>query len=567
MPIRILITDDHAVVRSGLRALLCADTDLDVVGEAANGVEAMQLAGELHPDLILLDITMPQESGVRIAQRLKEVHPGIKVLFLTMHEDEALLHEALRTGAAGYVIKRAEEMEILQAIHAAMRGDIYVHPAMTRALLHQPVTSEHRRGAPANPLTRREIDVLRLLARGNTEPADRQPPRALDAHRGEPSRQPDGQTRPRQPGRTGEFRRRAQAALRSAGACCRALAPAPGRRAGDDWSVLSTLSGEPAKAYSARSRTSMCAPRASSPRRKEPRDMNRRSTGRKNLLAVAGCAALLGVPCAAFAQVAPPLGTAAQFGALGNSGVTGSTGLGTIVNGDVGSSPTPAISNFPPSTTAFPYTVHLLNDSTVQQAHTDAIAAYNFLAAQGPGLVIADQLDAAVLTSGIYSFSLRRRRPRRQRDPHSQWTRDLRLPGGQRSRRRIPARMFVGTADPCSVFWRVGTSATLNGITFNGNVIADASITVGSTSNVAGQLLAGTGATGAVTMAGSGGNTIGGCSGPPLPPPPSLVEIPALDTGRHGPAHAGARRRGSLRPEAPALRLRNTLGLAFPADS
>jgi DNA-binding NarL/FixJ family response regulator len=155
-------------VCSGLRALLCADTDLDVVGEAANGVEAMQLAAELHPDLILLDITMPQESGVRIAQRLKEVHPGIKVLFLTMHEDEALLHEALRTGAAGYVIKRAEEMEILQAIHAAMRGDIYVHPAMTRALLHQPVTSEHRRGAPANPLTRREIDVLRLLARGNT---------------------------------------------------------------------------------------------------------------------------------------------------------------------------------------------------------------------------------------------------------------------------------------------------------------------------------------------------------------------------------------------------------------
>lgn len=168
MPIRILITDDHAVVRSGLRALLSADADLDVVGEAGNGVEVMQLAGELLPDLILLDITMPQESGVKVAQRLKEEHPGIKVLFLTMHEDEALLHEALRTGAAGYVIKRAEEAEILQAIHAAMRGDIYVHPAMTRALLNQPVTSEHRRGVPPNPLTRREIDVLRLLAKGNT---------------------------------------------------------------------------------------------------------------------------------------------------------------------------------------------------------------------------------------------------------------------------------------------------------------------------------------------------------------------------------------------------------------
>lgn len=168
MSIRILIADDHAVVRSGLRSLLSGDADLDVIGEATDGTEVMQLAGRLQPDLILLDITMPHESGIRIAKRLKEEHPGIKVLFLTMHEEEGLLHEALRTGASGYVIKRAEESEILRAIHAASRGDIYVHPAMTRALLQQPVTTEHRRSAPANPLTRREIDVLRLLAKGNT---------------------------------------------------------------------------------------------------------------------------------------------------------------------------------------------------------------------------------------------------------------------------------------------------------------------------------------------------------------------------------------------------------------
>jgi two-component system, NarL family, response regulator NreC len=168
VPIRILIADDHVVVRSGLRALLSADADLDVVGEAADGVEVMQLAARLRPDLVLLDITMPQESGIKIALRLQSEHPEIKVLFLTMHEEEGLLHEALRTGAAGYVIKRAEESEILRAIHAASRGDIYVHPAMTRALLQQPVTTERRRGAPSHPLTRREIDVLRLLARGNT---------------------------------------------------------------------------------------------------------------------------------------------------------------------------------------------------------------------------------------------------------------------------------------------------------------------------------------------------------------------------------------------------------------
>jgi two-component system response regulator NreC len=168
VPIRILIADDHAVVRSGLRALLQADADLEVVGEAEDGTQALRLAETLHPDMVLLDITMPPEDGIKTAKRLKEKHPELIVLFLTMHEDESLLHEALRAGAAGYVIKRADESEIIQAIHAASHGDIYVHPAMTRALLHQPITTEHRRGLPADELTRRELDVLRLLAKGNT---------------------------------------------------------------------------------------------------------------------------------------------------------------------------------------------------------------------------------------------------------------------------------------------------------------------------------------------------------------------------------------------------------------
>ena len=168
MPIRILIADDHAVVRSGLRALLLADPEIEVVGEAKDGSETLELAGTLHPDVVLLDVTMPPENGIKTAKRLKAAHPEIVLLFLTMHEDEALLHEALRAGAAGYVTKRAEESEILQAIHAVIHGDIYVHPAMTRALLHRPVTTEHRRGMPEVSLTRRELDVLRLLAKGNT---------------------------------------------------------------------------------------------------------------------------------------------------------------------------------------------------------------------------------------------------------------------------------------------------------------------------------------------------------------------------------------------------------------
>lgn len=168
MPIRILIADDHAVVRAGIRELLRSDPELEVVGEAGTGEETRRLVAELRPDLVLLDITMPPDSGLETARVLHEEHPEVVVLILTMHEDEGLLHEALHAGASGYLIKRAEGPEILQAIYAASRGDIYVHPAMTRALLERPVVAESRRGAPAEPLTPRELDVLRLLAKGNT---------------------------------------------------------------------------------------------------------------------------------------------------------------------------------------------------------------------------------------------------------------------------------------------------------------------------------------------------------------------------------------------------------------
>ncbi len=169
MPIRILIADDHAVVRSGLRTLLSTAEGIEVVGEAETGVEAMRLVASLQPTMVLLDISMPPESGVKTAQQLKEKYPALIVLFLTMHEDETLLHEALRAGAAGYLIKRADESEILQAIHAASRGDLYVHPSMTRALLHPSARAPaDRRASATDTLTPREVDVLRLLVRGNT---------------------------------------------------------------------------------------------------------------------------------------------------------------------------------------------------------------------------------------------------------------------------------------------------------------------------------------------------------------------------------------------------------------
>lgn len=167
MATRILIADDHPVLRSGLRVLLSANPDLEVVGEAGTGEETLRLAEELRPDVVLLDIGMPAESGIETVRRLKANVPALKVLFLTMHEEEGMLLEALGAGGDGYLIKRADEQEIVQAIRVVQRGDVYVHPAMTRALLNQAETTE-RLPEPIEPLSRREIDVLRLLARGNT---------------------------------------------------------------------------------------------------------------------------------------------------------------------------------------------------------------------------------------------------------------------------------------------------------------------------------------------------------------------------------------------------------------
>jgi hypothetical protein len=229
----------------------------------------------------------------------------------------------------------------------------------------------------------------------------------------------------------------------------------------------------------------------------------------------------------AWAQVAPPLGAAQQFGLLGNSGVTGSTGLGTVVNGDVGSYPTPAITNFGPSRTVPPFTVHLAADTTVQQAHTDAKAAYDFLAAQG-GVVTGAALTGTI-GPGIYALN--------SADLAASTTLTLNGAGVwifniATTLVMNSSSVVIGTANPCNVFWRVGTSATLNGTAFIGTVIADASISVGAGSTVAGRLLAGTGPTGAVTLAGAGGNTIGGCSVPPACP---IVSISSpITTGAVG---------------------------------
>ena len=170
MTVRILIADDHGVLRGGLRVLLNEQPDWEVVGEAADGHQALELAQQLRPDIILLDITMPGPDGIEVTRALTQRVPESHVLILTVHEDHELLREAVRAGAAGYVVKRAAQAELLSAIAAVMRGDLYVHPAMTRALLSSPTTppSLALRNHPLEELTRREIQVLSLIAQGYT---------------------------------------------------------------------------------------------------------------------------------------------------------------------------------------------------------------------------------------------------------------------------------------------------------------------------------------------------------------------------------------------------------------
>jgi two-component system response regulator NreC len=168
MPIRILIADDHGVLRAGLRAVLNAEPDMTVVAEAGDGPTALRLATELCPDILLLDISMPGMNGVEVTRQLKKAQPDVRALILTLHEDEGLLQEAIQAGASGYIVKRAVESELISAIQAVYRGDIYIHPAMTRALLKDVSPSLVTDQEPMEPLSPRELEVLRLVADGHT---------------------------------------------------------------------------------------------------------------------------------------------------------------------------------------------------------------------------------------------------------------------------------------------------------------------------------------------------------------------------------------------------------------
>ena len=167
---RVLLADDHAVLRAGLRLLLNSQADLEVVGEAASGIEALALVETLQPDLILLDLSMPGLGGLDALPVLRHRAPSTRILILTMHDDPQYLRQALKSGAAGYVLKKAADTELLSAVRAVLRGEVYVHPSMTRVLLEDllPQTGGGNEPDLWNTLSEREQEVLRQVALGHT---------------------------------------------------------------------------------------------------------------------------------------------------------------------------------------------------------------------------------------------------------------------------------------------------------------------------------------------------------------------------------------------------------------
>ncbi len=161
-PIRVMVVDDHAVVRSGLSAFLMAFDDLELVGEAENGLQAVQRAAALHPDVILMDLVMPEMDGAAATRLIREAHPCIQVIALTSFHEDALVQAALQAGAIGYLLKNVSAEDLAHAIRSAYAGRSSLAPEAAQVLIQ----AATRPTAPAFELTERERDVLRWMVRG-----------------------------------------------------------------------------------------------------------------------------------------------------------------------------------------------------------------------------------------------------------------------------------------------------------------------------------------------------------------------------------------------------------------
>lgn len=168
--IRLLLVDDHEMVRTGLRMLLERQADLIIVGEASTAAQALQLVEETQPDVIIMDITLPDENGIRATRRIKEKYPSVAVVALTIHEDEQYFFEMLQAGASGYVPKRAAPEDLIHAIQAAYTDEIYLYPSLAKTLVQDYLQRSYQdqNESSLNQLTPREKEVLELLAQGNS---------------------------------------------------------------------------------------------------------------------------------------------------------------------------------------------------------------------------------------------------------------------------------------------------------------------------------------------------------------------------------------------------------------
>ena len=167
--IRLLIADDHTLLRNGICALLADEQDMVIVGEAEDGREAVRLAGQLKPNVVLMDIAMPLLNGLEATRQIKHEHPEINVLVLTMYDHEEYFRQMLEVGASGYIIKRAAATELVSAIRAVYHGEAILSPAITRLLLEDYLSRDsHSERDNPNALSAREREVLQLIAEGKT---------------------------------------------------------------------------------------------------------------------------------------------------------------------------------------------------------------------------------------------------------------------------------------------------------------------------------------------------------------------------------------------------------------
>ncbi|OEH86625.1 hypothetical protein BHU72_10235 [Desulfuribacillus stibiiarsenatis] len=169
MTIKILVVDDHTVLRSGLAMLLNSQDDMEVIGEAGTAFEATALVAKLQPDVVLMDINLPDKNGMDLSAEIISVYGNIKILFLTMHDEAEYIGKVLQIGGAGYILKSAADKELLDAIRAVSRGEFVLYKGLKENVANQLMNKKQKASIQEVSLTKREADVLRLIALGYTQ--------------------------------------------------------------------------------------------------------------------------------------------------------------------------------------------------------------------------------------------------------------------------------------------------------------------------------------------------------------------------------------------------------------